>query len=136
MHWSRERVGDAWQVRVTGTVAHTSLGGPRILVERSVVASTGTSAVEVSDVVRNVGDQPVGVPLLYHVNLGAPFLRPGARLDVDADEWIVREPLPADRHPLVTPGPAPGLAPVVAEHLGVRARGPPSSATSSSPTSS
>ena len=122
VRWSRERVADAWQVRVTGTVAHTSLGGPRILVERSVVASTGTPAVEVSDVVRNVGDQPVGVPLLYHVNLGAPFLRPGARLDVDADEWAVREPLPADRHPLVTPEPAPGLAPVVAEHLGVRGR--------------
>ena len=79
VRWSRERVGAAWQVCVTGTVAHTSLGGPRILVERSIVASTGTASVEVRDVVRNVGDEPVGVPLLYHVNLGAPLLRPGAR---------------------------------------------------------
>jgi len=120
VHWSRDRTDEGWTVTVRGIVAHTSLGGPRILVEREVVASTGTPAVEVRDVVRNVGDQAVGVPLLYHVNLGAPFLRPGARLDVDADEWAVREPLPADRHPLITPEPAPGLTPVVAEHLGVR----------------
>lgn len=121
VHWSRERVGDAWQVCVTGTVAHTSLGGPRILVERSIVASTGTPAVEVSDVVRNVGAVPAGVPLLYHVNLGAPLLRPGARLAVDAAEAaVVREPLPPGRDPLVTPAPALGLAPVVAEHRGVR----------------
>ncbi|GEK23269.1 DUF4432 family protein [Cellulomonas xylanilytica] len=120
VHWSRERTEQGWTVVVRGVVAHTSLGGPRILVEREVVASTGTPAVEVRDVVRNVGDQPVGVPLLYHVNLGAPLLRPGVRLDVDADEWVVREPLPEDRHPLVTPEPGPGLAPVVAEHLGVR----------------
>jgi len=120
VRWSRERVGAAWQVRVTGTVAHTSLGGPRILVERSIVASTGTASVEVRDVVRNVGDEPVGVPLLYHVNLGAPLLRPGARLEVDADETVVREPLPTGRDPLLTPPPARGLAPVVAEHVGVR----------------
>ena len=120
VRWSRERDGAAWRVRVTGTVAHTSLGGPRILVERTIVASTGTAAVEVLDVVRNVGDDPVGVPLLYHVNLGAPFLRPGARLDVDADRAVVREPLPDGRDPLVTPAPGPGLAPVVAEHVGVR----------------
>ncbi|MEZ0449316.1 DUF4432 family protein [Cellulomonas sp. ICMP 17802] len=120
VHWSRERVGAAWQVHVTGTVPHTSLGGPRILVERSIVATTGVPAVEVSDVVRNVGDEPVGVPLLYHVNLGAPLLRPGARLRVDADTAVVREPLPPGRDPLLTPAPGPGLAPVVAEHVGVR----------------
>jgi hypothetical protein len=120
VRWTRVRVGDAWQVCVTGTVAHTSLGGPRILVERSIVASTGSPAVEVRDVVRNVGSDAVGVPLLYHVNLGAPLLRPGARLQVDADEAVVREPLPPGRDPVVMAAPAPGLAPVVAEHVGVR----------------
>ena len=120
VRWTRERAGDAWQVCVTGTVAHTSLGGPRILVERSITASTGTPSVQVSDVVRNVGPGPAGVPLLYHVNLGAPLLRPGARLRVDADEAVVREALPPGRDPLLTPAAGPGLAPVVAEHLGVR----------------
>ena len=82
--WRRERTPDGWQVRVRGSVAHTSLAGPRIVVDREIVAGTGVPAVEVVDVVRNVGDRPVGVPLLYHVNLGAPLLRPGARLAVTA----------------------------------------------------
>lgn len=121
VHWSRRPTADGVEVSVRGVVAHTTFDGPRIVVEREVVASTGTPSVEVRDVVRNVGDQPVGVPLLYHVNLGAPLLRPGARLVVDADDVVVREPLPAGRDPLVTPAPATGLAPVVAEHVGVRA---------------
>lgn len=120
VHWSRRRTDDGFEVSVRGVVAHTTFDGPRVLVEREVVASTGTPAVEVRDVVRNVGDHPVGVPLLYHVNLGAPLLRPGARLEVEADDAVVREPLPPGRDPLVTPAPAPGLAPVVAEHVGVR----------------
>lgn len=120
VHWSRRRTDDGFEVSVRGVVAHTTFDGRRVLVEREVVASTGTPAVEVRDVVRNVGDHPVGVPLLYHVNLGAPLLRPGARFEVEADDAVVREPLPPGRDPLVTPAPAPGLAPVVAEHVGVR----------------
>lgn len=117
--WRRERTPDGWQVRVRGSVAHTSLAGPRIVVDREIVAGTGVPAVEVVDQVRNVGDRPVGVPLLYHVNLGAPLLRPGARLAVAADRWVTREPLPPGRDPLVTPAPEPGLVPVVAEHRGL-----------------
>ncbi|MBX9243737.1 DUF4432 family protein [Actinotalea ferrariae] len=120
VHWSRRRTADGVEVSVRGVVAHTTFDGPRIVVEREVVASTGTPSVEVRDVVRNVGDRSVGVPLLYHVNLGAPLLRAGARLVVDADDVVVREPLPPGRDPLVTPAPATGLAPVVAEHTGVR----------------
>lgn len=117
--WRRERSPDGWQVRVRGSVAHTSLAGARIVVDREVVAGTGVPAVEVVDLVRNVGDRPVGVPLLYHVNLGAPLLRPGARLAVTAERPVTREPLPQGRDPLVTPAAQPGLAPVVAEHPAV-----------------
>ncbi|NCT90449.1 DUF4432 family protein [Cellulomonas sp. APG4] len=120
VHWSRRtRDGDV-EVSIRGVVAHTTFDGPRLVVEREVLASTGTSAVEVRDVVRNVGELAVGVPLLYHVNLGAPLLRPGSSLVVDADDVVLREPLPPGRDPLVTPGPATGLAPVVAEHRGLR----------------
>ncbi|MDT0164886.1 DUF4432 family protein [Actinotalea sp. AC32] len=120
VHWSRRTTDEGVEVTVRGVVAHTTFDGPRVLVEREVVASTGSAAVEVRDVVRNVGDHAVGVPLLYHVNLGAPLLRPGARLEVAADDVVVREPLPPGRDPLVTPDPGRGLEPVVAEHVGVR----------------
>lgn len=120
VRWERRLTDVGIEVSVRGVVAHTTFDARRVLVEREIVASTGVPAVQVRDVVRNVGDRPVGVPLLYHVNLGAPILRPGARLEVHADGVVVREPMPAGRDPLTTPAPAPGLAPVVAEHTGVR----------------
>lgn len=116
VRWWRERTADAVVVHVVGTVAHTSLGGPRIVVERHLTLATDDGWVQVDDVVTNVGDQPAGVPLLYHVNLGAPLLAPGSRLAVGAGRTSTREPLPAGREPLVMPAPAPALAPVVAEH--------------------
>lgn len=120
VQWSRRSTADGHEVSISGVIAHTTFDGPRILVEREILTSTGVPAVEIRDVVRNVGDGAVGVPLLYHVNLGAPLLRPGAVLQVDADDVVVRDPLPPGRDPLVTPAPATGRAPVVAEHVGVR----------------
>ncbi|MBN9325812.1 MAG: hypothetical protein BGO38_04390 [Cellulomonas sp. 73-145] len=128
VRWWRERTASALEVHVSGSVAHTSLGGARIIVERHVVVPTGTPWVHVRDVVRNVGDRPVGVPLLYHVNLGAPLLRPGARLRVPYRDHVTREPLPAGRHPLELPSPAVGLEPVVAEHRGPTTTGERASA--------
>ena len=122
VRWWRERTPDGVQVHVAGAVGRSQLDGERVVVEREIVASTGTPAVEVRDVVRNEGTRPVGVPLLYHVNLGAPLLAPGSRLRVDAAEPVLREPLPPGREPLVAAEPAPGLDPVVAEHPDVRAR--------------
>ena len=128
VRWWRERTAAGIEVHVSGSIAHTSLGGPRIVVERHVVVPTGAPWVDVRDVVRNVGDRPAAVPLLYHVNLGAPLLRPGARLQVPYRDVVTREPLPAGRHPLELPDPAPGLEPVVAEHLGPTGAGDRASA--------
>jgi hypothetical protein len=94
-----------------------------VVVEREIVAGTGRPWVDVHDVVRNTGHEPVAVPLLYHVNLGAPLLRPGARLLVDAGEPVLREPLPPGRDPVTLPAPALGLDAVVAEHPRVRPSG-------------
>lgn len=116
VRWWREREGDEVTVHVRGEVGHSTLYGTRLVVSREIVVRTGTCAVEVHDVVRNDGHASVGVPLLYHVNLGAPLLRPGARLLVDAPPPAVRDALPAGRSPLVLPDPAPGAAAVVAEH--------------------
>ena len=121
VRWWRERTGDGVEVHVRGTVGHTHLYGPRVVVEREVVAATGQPSVEVRDVVRNCGDEAVGVPLLYHVNLGAPVLHPGARLLVEAAEPALREPCPPGRTAVDVPAPEPGSAAVVAEHRDVRA---------------
>lgn len=115
--WWRTRRGDEIEVHVRGLIGHTSLGGSRVVVEREIVLVTGAPVVRVEDVVRNVGDRPTAVPLLYHVNLGAPLLAPGSRLQVDdSGAPVTREPLPPGRAPGVLPEPDRGLEPVVAEH--------------------
>ncbi|MEN5074919.1 DUF4432 family protein [Isoptericola cucumis] len=126
VRWWRERStgGDGaageLEVHVAGSVAHTTLYGTRVVVDREVVVATGRPWVEVRDVVRNVGDAPVGVPLLYHVNLGAAVLVPGSRLVADADAPVPAEPLPPGRDAVTFPEAAAGAGYVVAEHPRVR----------------
>ncbi len=119
VRWWREVTPDGVEVHVRGTVGHSTLYGTRIVVEREIVARTGRARVEIRDLVRNDGDAPVGVPLLYHVNLGAPLLAPGSRLDLGPVSTRLRDDLPAGRDPLTMPAPAPGAPAVVAEHRGM-----------------
>jgi hypothetical protein len=116
VRWWRERTREGIDVHVRGVVGHTHLYGTRVVIEREIVAGTGRPWVTIDDTVRNEGDEPVGVPLLYHVNAGAPLLRAGSRLLVDADEPVLRDPLPEGRDPLLVPPPERGAAAVVAEH--------------------
>lgn len=132
VRWWRERTVDGLEVHVRGDVGHSALYGPRVVVEREVVLGAGRPWVVVRDHVRNLGTAPVPVALLYHVNPGAPLLQPGGRLVVDADEPLLREPLPPGRHPLRMPEPSPGAAAVVAEHR-VRQRGTRSRAVLEAP---
>lgn len=124
VRWWREVTATGVDVHVRGTVGYSTLYGTRLVVEREIVAGTGRARVEVRDEVRNDGDEPVGVPLLYHVNLGAPLLAPGSRLLLDGDPVsATREPLPPGRDPLTMPDPAPGAPAVVAEHRGLPVAG-------------
>ncbi|HEY0214762.1 MAG TPA: DUF4432 family protein, partial [Cellulomonas sp.] len=138
VRWWRETTPDGIEVHVRGVIGHSTLYGTRVVVEREIVVGTGRARVEIRDEVRNDGDEPVGAPLLYHVNLGAPLLVPGSRLelrgggagggagssaaevdgDVDGEVDVVgpvrsrvREPLPEGREPLSCPRRAPGSRP-------------------------
>ncbi len=119
VRWWRERTTDGVEVHVSGCIGHTVLYGPRLVVEREVVVATGRPWVDVRDVVRNEGSRPVGVPLLYHVNVGAPLLRPGSRLLVDTHRTVLREPCPPGRDPLRMPPAASDAEAVVADHRAV-----------------
>lgn len=103
-------------VRICGTIAHVTLGGRRIVIEREITARTGSCAVRLRDTVRNIGTEPIGVPLLYHVNLGAPLLVPGSTVVSGATHTTTREPLPSGRDATSVPGIASDHVPVVAEH--------------------
>lgn len=124
VRWWRAEVDDEVEVHVSGVIGHTTLYGTRLSVHREIVTRTGRARVEVRDVIRNDGNAPVGVPLLYHVNLGAPLLAPHSRLILDGSDGPVttrlREPLPPGRDPLAMPDPSCSADAVVAEHRAVR----------------
>jgi hypothetical protein len=52
---------------------------------------TGRGRVELADVTANLGPTAEPAPILYHVNVGAPLLDEGARLEIDSVEVLPRD---------------------------------------------
>lgn len=46
--------------------------------------------ITIHDTVTNAGTAPATMQLLYHVNLGAPFLQAGSKLHINADRMVAR----------------------------------------------
>lgn len=65
---------------VTGIVDEATLFGPRLQLTSSVYTEIGTSRFSIRDTVTNLGGAPTEVQLLYHTNIGRPFLEQGSRL--------------------------------------------------------
>ena len=77
-------------IRVTANIADTELFGKNLLMRRTVTTKPGASEVEVRDTLVNCGTKPEDYCLLYHVNLGYPFLDEGVRIVSDAETAIPR----------------------------------------------
>jgi hypothetical protein len=108
---------------VTGEVRSVALFGASFLVRRRITAAVHagpgadlTAEITVEDEVENLGRQPAPLHMLYHVNLGAPLVVPGTRVQVDAARTTARDPGPT---PDWETFPAPGdeLGEAVYEHV-------------------
>ncbi len=75
---SRRLVGDEIELTVSGRLEYRVAGAPRLDIRRTIVTRTGVACVEIQDQITNVGSGPEPVPMLYHVNFGAPLWAPGA----------------------------------------------------------
>lgn len=113
------RDGDATVVRVSGTIEDVTLFGRRVVVSRTVETRTDSPVLVLRDVVENTGSEAVRLPLLYHVNLGAPLVVPGTRVRSGARRVGSRDAGAPD--PAVLPEPGDGTAEAVYEHHGVPA---------------
>jgi len=60
------------------------LFGEQIHVRRSYALTLDDPKITLTDIVTNRGDQPAPLMLLYHVNVGYPLVRSGARLVIDS----------------------------------------------------
>jgi hypothetical protein len=65
---------------VSGLLRQTHALGRCIEVRRTITLGSGSASVSVVDEICNRGRTPEPIPMLYHVNIGAPFWGPGATI--------------------------------------------------------
>ena len=67
------------EIVVEGHVAESRLFGPQVQLITRIATVPGSNTFVVRDELVNLKDQPIEIQLLYHWNLGPPFLGPGSR---------------------------------------------------------
>lgn len=87
-HYLEVRIGtDApHEISIIGHVEEASLFGGRLTLVSTVTTVPGSNRLVIHDVVENRSAQPAELQLLYHCNLGPPFLGPGSRVVVPIKE--------------------------------------------------
>lgn len=102
-------------VRVTGQITDAPALGTPLVLHRSVIVFDDAPEIRVEDVLRNLGDESECAPMMYHVNLGSPFLTPDTRVE-GVERLSVRDDLSAwlDGWPVMG-RPAAGETELVAE---------------------
>ncbi|MEZ6060763.1 MAG: aldose 1-epimerase family protein [Planctomycetaceae bacterium] len=90
-HDVRCDVDDDGVISVTGIVEEASVFGGRLQLTSTLSTQIGSSMFRVRDTVRNLSAQPAEVELLYHCNLGPPFLGAGAVFNMAAEEMAPRD---------------------------------------------
>lgn len=72
------------RISVVGVVDECTLFGPQLQLTSTVSITAGGTTVEVEDVIENLASTPTELELLYHINVGPPFLDEGAKLHAPA----------------------------------------------------
>ena len=76
----------AGTLAVMGIVDETSMFGPCLRLTTRIETEAGSNRLRILDTVTNLSGQPAELELLYHTNLGRPFLEPAAQLVAPALE--------------------------------------------------
>ena len=79
-------------ILVEGIIREHALFGKNLVLKRRVTAPAGGESVTVQDTLANRGTKEEEYCLLYHVNLGYPFLAAGTTVKYDAEEVVPRTP--------------------------------------------
>jgi hypothetical protein len=103
---------DAERVTVTGLVDEGCLFGGRLRLESTLTTAIGSSVFDIIDVVTNLGSQPAEVEMLYHCNIGEPFLGQGSVCHTASSEVAPRNERAAEGMSMwnLFQGPTPGFA--------------------------
>ena len=80
-------------ISVTGVVDETTMFGSCLRLKSTVQTEAGSNRIRITDEVTNLRGVPGELELLYHINMGRPFLEPGAKLVAP-----IRTVAPRDAH--------------------------------------
>ncbi|WP_181408973.1 DUF4432 family protein [Schumannella soli] len=114
--------GRVW-ARLRAEIDDAAVFGASLRVHRTLTVSSSVAAdgrpehrVDLIDEVENLGAGVTPVSLLYHVNLGAPAVLPGTRVEVSAARTAARDPHPEVPDWSTLPTPVDVLTEAVFEH--------------------
>lgn len=79
-------------ILVEGFLRDSALFGKHLVVKRKIYSAAGSDSVQIEDTLINEGTKAEEYALLYHVNLGYPFLYEGGKIEVNASSVIPRTP--------------------------------------------
>ncbi len=77
----RHEVGEDYEVAISARLEQVHALGRRIEIERTIRTRTGCAVIDIEDVITNNGYRSEPLPMLYHVNFGAPFWNPDAQIE-------------------------------------------------------
>lgn len=86
--------GDVLTVR--GVVDEASMFGVRLRLTTTYALAVGSTVCSITDEITNLAGKPAPLSLLYHINVGRPFLEPGGRYHVAFEELAPRDPRAAE----------------------------------------
>jgi hypothetical protein len=97
---------------VTGIVDECTMFGPQLRLTSTVTTRVGANSFAILDEVTNMGAGPSELQLLYHANIGRPFLEAGSMLHCPAKVVVPRDPRAAEGIDAYARyvGPTPGYA--------------------------
>ncbi|MFK7778070.1 MAG: aldose 1-epimerase family protein [Gimesia sp.] len=84
------------RIIITGKVEEGSLFGSHFLLESTLETQLGSSEFIIRDRITNLGPDSAESELLYHINLGPPFLEAGSQFSMPFEEMAPRDPRAAE----------------------------------------
>lgn len=87
--------GEKYVISVSGDIREAELFGENLLLHRTITTIYGDPALYVTDVIRNEAFRTEPLMLMYHCNMGYPFLEEGCRLLLPTEKAEPRDAVSA-----------------------------------------
>lgn len=86
-----EALVESGAVELRGVVEENTFFGPCYQLETTYRTEIGSNRLRITDVITNLGARPAPLMLLYHLNVGEPFLGEGSLVTVPSRDIVPRD---------------------------------------------